>query len=257
MPLQDKPAHIPWSVCETQTQGRSMRKLAEEMGAFAGARSPRAPAGDTKLARRHRRSMLPRSAAAPATAPARLRRRAAVAASSHLRSRLRRPLAASIRRQPPLRAPPVAPHRPPAKLFRRAFRLLDRLHLLLPAGPSGFSNGRSRRHRPPLVRCGGGGGARLHARLCRLRPRSRSSRHLGLSLAWRLSRSSHSKSRHSKRRRSRASHGTHRVARCATERVDRSSAHRAVRRAPVRHLLLPAAVAARRRRSSHSRRRHS
>eukprot|EP00966_Prymnesium_polylepis_P066335 1539772-Prymnesium_polylepis.1 len=61
-----------------------MRKLAEEVGAFVGARSLTARPGDTKLDRRHRRSMLPRSAAAPAAAPARLRRRAAVAASSHL-----------------------------------------------------------------------------------------------------------------------------------------------------------------------------
>eukprot|EP00966_Prymnesium_polylepis_P320269 7376638-Prymnesium_polylepis.1 len=34
-------------------QGRSMRKLAEKMGAFAGARPLTARPGDTKLARRH------------------------------------------------------------------------------------------------------------------------------------------------------------------------------------------------------------
>ena len=82
MPHRDRPARIPWSVCETQTRAQHAQ-IGRGDGRVCWSPLTARP-GDTKLARRHRRSMLPRSAAAPAAAPARLRRRAAVAASSHL-----------------------------------------------------------------------------------------------------------------------------------------------------------------------------
>ena len=154
------------------------------------------PRGD---ARRLARSLATFVVAGHAASATRVRREPPPRAARPRRRRLARRSA----RRAAERRPRLQP-RPPWQRRRPGALVLVARHRF-PANSNGLSNGRSRRHRPPLVRCGGSGGARLHARLCRLRPRSRSSRHLGLSLAWRLSRSSHSKSRHSKGRRSCAS----------------------------------------------------